>query len=142
MKYWLSTEFPCNDSINNVLSNILYEGKIMYTLHQLLPSTPDSLLFGFTPGQMQWCRNNTAQMWTFLSDKRMWYSTDRLTINKLIKPAPFCSLFTHESPGRAVIWMGYSIIASYMKNNKPSLEALLKDDDYQKILSEAKFRPK
>jgi len=29
MKFWLSTEFPYNDSINNVLTNIMYEGKIM-----------------------------------------------------------------------------------------------------------------
>ena len=142
MKYWISTEFPYNDSINNVLSNILYEGKIMYALHQLLPSTPDSLLFGFTSEQMHWCRNNTAKMWTFLVEKKMLYLTDRLTINKLIGSSPFCSLFARESPGRAVIWLGYSIIASYMKNNKLSLEALLEDDDYQKILREAKFRPK
>jgi len=142
MKFWLTTEFPYNDSINNVLTNILYEGKIMYTLHRFLPSMPDSLMFGYTSGQMRWCRNNTAQMWRELVDKKMLYSTDLRTINKLIGPAPYCSFFTHESPGRAVIWLGYSIVASYMKNNKLSLEALLEDDDYQKILREARFKPK
>jgi len=142
MKSWIYTEFPYNDSINNVLTNILYEGKIMYALHRLLPTTPDSLLFGYTPDQMRWCRNNTAQMWTFLVEKKMLYSTDHFTLNKLIGPAPFCSLFTRESPGRSVIWLGYSIVASYMKNNKLSLEALLEDSDYQKILREAKFKLK
>jgi len=141
MKAWINTEFPFDDYNDNVLANILYEGKVIYALRRLLPATPDSLLFGFTPDQMRWCRNNTAQMWTFMVENRMLYSSDYLTIHKLIGPAPFTSLFTRESPGRSVIWLGYRIIASYMKNNKVSLQELLEDDDYQKILSRAKFKP-
>ena len=142
MKEWVSTDFSYNDSIDNVLTNILYEGKVMYALRQLLPETPDSLLFGFTPDQMRWCRNNTKQMWTFLVEKKMLYATDYLTINKLIGLAPFTSLFTTESPGRAVVWLGYRIIESYMKNNKTvTLEALLLDNDYQQILAKARFKP-
>jgi E3 ubiquitin-protein ligase DOA10 len=80
-------------------------------------------------------------MWSFLAEKKLLYSTDQLTINKLTGPAPFTSLFTSESPGRAVIWLGYRIIESYMRNNKVSLEALLEDNDYQQILAKAKFRP-
>ena len=141
MKAWLYTEFPYNDSIDNVLANILYEGKIMYSLQQLLPQTPDSLIFGYTPDQMRWCRNNTAQMWTFLVERKMLYQTDYFTISKLTGNAPFTSLFTNESPGRAVVWLGCKIIESYMKNNKLTLEALLEDNDYQQILTKAKFRP-
>jgi hypothetical protein len=141
MKEWMSTEFSYNDSIDNVLANILYEGKLMYALHRLLPNMPDSLIFGHTPDQTRWCRNNTAQMWTFLVDKKMLFSTDQLTINKLTGAAPFTSLFTPESPGRAVVWLGYKIIESYMKNNKVSLQALLEENDYQQILAKAKFRP-
>ena len=141
MKAWILTEFPYNDSIDNLLTRILYEGKVMYALRQLLPATPDSLIFGFTPDQMRWCRNNTKEMWTYLVEKKMLYSTDYLTINKLISPAPFTALFTTESPGRAVIWLGYKIIESYAKNNKVKLEVLLNDNDYLQILSKAKFKP-
>jgi len=141
MKAWLYTEFQGNDSIDHVLANILYEGKVMYALHQLLPATPDSVLFGYTPDQMRWCRNNIAQMWTFLVENKLLYTTDHITINKLIGPAPFTSLFTRESPGRAAVWLGYQIIASYIRNNNVSLEALLLDNDYQQILKNAKFRP-
>ena len=141
MKAWIYTEFPYNDSIDNVLANILYEGKVMYALRQLLPEKPDSLIFGYTPDQMRWCRNNTAQMWTFLVENRMLFATDYLTISKLVSPAPFCALFSRESPGRAVIWLGYRIIESYMKHNPIALEALLQDNDYQQILAKAKFKP-
>ena len=141
MKAWIWTEFPYNDSIDNVLANILYEGKVMYALQQLLPETPESLIFGYTPVQMRWCRDNTAQMWTFLVENKLLYSTDYLTISKLISPAPFCSLFTRESPGQAAVWLGYRIISSYMKRNSVTLEALLQDNDYQQILAKARFKP-
>jgi len=142
IKEWVSTDFAYSDSIDNVLSNILYEGKVMYALHQLLPATPDSVLFGYTPDQMRWCRNNTKQMWTFLVERRMLYATDYLTINKLTSPAPFTSLFTPESPGRAVVWLGYKIIESYMKHNKTiTLETLLLDNNYQQILAKSRFKP-
>ncbi len=141
MKAWLCTEFPYDDSIDNILTNILYEGKVIYSLHRLLPNMPDSLMFGYTPDQVRWCQNNTAQMWAFLVEKKLLYATDYLTINKLITPAPFCSLFTRESPGRAVVWLGYQIICSYMKHNRITLEELLQDNDYQQILAKAKFKP-
>ena len=141
MKAWLFTEFPCSDSIDHLLANILYEGKVMYAMRQLLPATPDSLIFGYSPDQIRWCCNNTVQMWTFLVEKKLLYVTDYFTINKLIGPAPFTSLFTQESPGRAAVWLGYQIITSYMRHNKVSLEALLLDNDCQQILARAKFKP-
>ena len=141
MSEWISYQFPFNDSINNVLANILYHGKIKYAVNQLLPATPDSILFGYSPAQMRWCRNNTAQMYTFLIENRLLFSTDQFTINKLVGHAPFTSTFTSESPGRASIWLGYRIIAAYMKREKVSLEEMLLNNDYQQILHKAKFRP-
>jgi hypothetical protein len=141
MKAWLYTEFPLAEANSNVLANILYEGKIMYATQQLIPEIRDSLIFGYTPAQLDWCRNNTAQMWTFLVEKKMLYATDALTVRKLIGPAPFTTLFTRESPGRAAVWLGYQIVAAYMKNNRASLEELLQNTNYQQILAQAKFRP-
>ena len=141
MENWISTEFPFNDSINNLLANIIYKGKIMYALHKLIPEAPDSLIFGFTPNQMRWCYNNTDMMWRHLVENKMLFITDNFAISKLINPAPFSFSSTRESPGRAVTWLGYRIVTSYMKRNKVTLEALLKDDDYQKILEKARFKP-
>ncbi|MDR2037954.1 MAG: hypothetical protein LBQ60_08525 [Bacteroidales bacterium] len=141
MKAWGYTEFPKSDSTDNVLSNILYEGKIAYYVSQVLPQTSDSIIFGYKPEQLNWCINNTQQMWTYLVEKKMLYATDYLIINKLVGPGPFTTLFTRESPGRAAVWLGYKIIQSYMKHNKVSLEELLLNNDYQGILAKAKFRP-
>lgn len=141
VKAWLYTEFPYNDSIDTVLDNIVYEGKIMYALHRLTPETPDSIMLGYTPVQMAWCYENTALMWTFLVEKKMLYMKDDLTLSKLISPAPFSSFFGHESPGRAVAWLGYRIVSAYMKHNRVSLEAMLLNNDSGELLNKARFKP-
>ena len=142
MNAWISTEFPFVNETNDVLNNILYQGKLMYALHKILPHTPDSLLFGFTPDQMRWCQNNTAQMWTFLVENQLLFVSDQFTINKLIGHTPFTSTFTRESPGRAVVWLGFKIIESFMKHEKISLEELMLMEDYQQILQKARFKPR
>ena len=113
----------------------------MYAVQKLLPETPDSLIFGYTSEQIKWCQQNTDLMWTSLVENKLLFSTDDLTISKLINPAPF-SFSTKEAPGRASIWLGNRIVNSYMKRNKGiSIEKLLLDNDYQKILTEAKYKP-
>jgi len=140
MESWISTEFPFNESNSNLLANIIYKGKILYALHKMMPDAPDSLLFKYSPKQMRWVKDNTALMWRHLVDNKMLFTTDKFSINKLINPAPFS--FSRESPGRAVTWIGYRIVTSYMKRNKRvKLEELLKDNDYQKILDKARFKP-
>jgi hypothetical protein len=141
MKAVAYTDFPDTDTVNNVLSNILYEGKIACFVHRMLPDAPDSLILGYTAEQLKWCKNNTRQMWTFLVEKKMLYRTDYLMVSKLVGPAPFTSLFTRESPGRAAVWLGYQIIESYMKHKNLSLEELMNNTDWTGILNEAKFKP-
>lgn len=141
MRGWCYSEFLFNDSSENVLTNILYEGKIIYLLRELFPEKADTILLGYSNAQMKWCNNNLKEMWTYLIERKLVFSTDYMTINKLISPAPFTSLFTRESPGRAAVWVGYKIISSYMKNNDVSLPELMKDQNYQGILEKSGFQP-
>ncbi len=142
MRAWAIGEFPFNDSIDNMVNNMIYEGKLMYFTQKLLPEQPDSLIFGFSPKQMKWCEKNEKQMWTYLIENKMLFITDSFTINKYINDAPFTSGFSQESPGRAVVWMGYRIVDSFMNKNKNiTFQQLMVQRDYQKIFNQSKYRP-
>jgi hypothetical protein len=142
MRAWGNTTFEFKEPANNVLNSMLYEGKMVYFVQKMIPDAHDTLLLGFTPAQLKWCKNNSEQMWTYLVGQTLLFSTSNLTIRKLIGPAPFTSFFTQESPGRAVVWLGYRIVDSYMRNNKDvSLPQLMQETDYQKILRLSKFKP-
>lgn len=127
---------------DNVFSRIIHEGKIKYFERCMLPDTRDTLIFGFTGNQMKFCRNNESQMWKYLVEHDLLYSSDQMVIRKLTGEGPFTSFFTTESPGRAGMWIGYKIVEAYMtRNPSVTLEQLMADPDYQGILERARYNP-
>jgi hypothetical protein len=131
-----------NYSSDNVVTEIIHYGKLKYFEKCMLPDLSDELLFGFTADQMKFCGNNEDQMWTYLVEHDLLFSTDQFTIRKITGEAPFTSFFTNESPGRAGIWIGFRIVESYMKKNPGvSLKDLMNDTNIQSILEKAKYNP-
>jgi hypothetical protein len=142
IKGWLLTQYELPDSITEMLGALMYQGKVMYCTQQLLPDVADTLLFNFSADQMKWCKNNEKQMWTYLVEKQFLFITDVFTINKFLGESPFTKDFTQESPGQAVIWLGWRIISKYMdKNPNVTLEQLMQNNNYQEILASSRYNP-
>lgn len=128
---------------DNVLTEMIHYGKLKYYERCMLPDEKDDLIFGFTPGQMKFCTNNEDQMWQYILEHDLIFSTDQLVIRKLTGEAPFTTYFTNESPGRAAVWIGFRIIESYMmKNPGVSMEELMRETDIQGLLEKARYSPK
>jgi hypothetical protein len=128
--------------VDNVLSEIIHNGKLKYFERCMLPDVSDELIFGFTQNQMKFCRNNEAQMWQYLAEHDLLFNTEQFTIRKLTGEAPFTNFFTKDSPGKAAVWLGFRIVESYMvKNPGISLGDLMKTTDVQGILEKAKYSP-
>ena len=102
-----------------------------------------NLIFGFTTDQMKFCRNNEDQMWQYLIENDLLFSTDQFIISKLTGEAPFTSYFTNESPGRAGVWIGFRIVEAYMMKNPQDngLKDLMNETDVQLMLEKAKYNP-
>jgi len=127
---------------DNVLTELIHRGKLKYFEKCMLPEITNEIIFGFTPDQMKFCKNNESQMWQYLIENDLLFKSDQFTIRKLTGEAPFTSYFTNESPGRAAVWLGFRIIESYMmKNPGINIEELMKDTDVQGILEKAKYSP-
>ena len=69
------------------------------------------------------------------------FSTQQRLIMKYLNDAPFTSGMPVESPGKTVVWTGYQIVKKYMDKTEISLEALMQEQDYHKILRVAGYRP-
>jgi hypothetical protein len=128
---------------DNLLAEMIHYGKLKYYQRCMLPEETDEIIFGFTPDQMKFCRNNENQMWQYLLEHDLLFSTDQFVLRKLTGEAPFTSYFTTESPGRAAVWIGFRIVESYMiKNPGVKLEQLMRETDIQGILEGARYVPK
>jgi len=141
---WAASEWVFDSlkySADNVLSQMIHEGKLRYFQKCMLPDTPDELIFGFNADQLKFCRNNENQMWQYLIENDLLFKTDQFTIRKLTGEAPFTSFFTSESPGKAAVWIGFRIVESYMTKTGILLPDLMTDTDVQSILEKAKYTP-
>jgi hypothetical protein len=142
VRAWIFSEFQFNDSIDNLVNNMIYEGALMYATKKMLPNQPDSLIFGFSPDQMKWCKNNESHMWGYLVEHKQLFSTDDFVINQYVSGAPFTKGFPPESPGKAAVWLGYRIVSRFMDRNKDyTLQQLMSETDYQNILNRARYNP-
>ncbi len=142
---WAASEWDFSAlkySADNLLAEMIHEGKLRYFEKCMLPETPDEIIFGFTPEQMNFCRSNESQMWQYLIENNLLFSTDQFTIRKLTGEAPFTGYFGKESPGRAAVWLGFRIIESYMmKSPAVKLGEMIGNTDVQQIMEHARYSP-
>jgi hypothetical protein len=148
MYAWASTEWefegngPASGNRNNVLNNMIYQGKLLYFVKAMIPDEKNEIIMGFSPDELRWCKMNEQEIWVYLIEHKLLFSTDYMVINKLIKDGPFTSYFTRESPARAAVWTGLQIVEEYMNNNpEVTLNDLMVNTEYQKILSLSKYNP-
>ncbi len=141
-KAWAITQFSETDSSDHtLLSTIIDEGKIIYFAKMLLPDEPDTLIFGLTSQDIEWCKKYEAQMWEYLVEKKHLFSSDFQLIKRYIDPAPFTKDFGQKSPGRAVVWIGYNIVKNYADNTKAHLPKIMFATHAQEILKKSRYKP-
>lgn len=142
LNFWSETEFPFNDSVNNLIANMIYQGRALYFTKQMLKDSHDSLALGFSFNELRYLRESEKSMWAFLVDHKLLFNTDRFTINKFILDGPFTTDFGRNSPAKAAVWIGYRITEAYMnRNTEISLQSLMMKRDYMEILNGSAYNP-
>jgi len=137
--------FPESDSSKTLLSKMIYNGKILYFMDQILPEVPDSTKIGYTNAQLNWCNQFKATIWGYFLDENLLYESDFNKIQKYLGPAPFTTGLgeNNESSPQLGVWTGWQIVKAYMeKNPHITLSELMYDQDAQKILNDSRYRPK
>ena len=142
MHAWATQLYPYNDSVDNVLSRMIYNGQLAWFVGAMFPDFEEQLIMGFSEEQMRWCGNNEEQMWTHLVEEKLLFSTDPMNIRKLVEDAPHTPFYTSESPGRAAVWQGWQIVSAYAGHNpKLSVHQVMSQRNYQELLRLSKYNP-
>jgi len=127
---------------NTLLDRMISAGKLMYYLDMVLPNSADSLKICFTSDQLKWCNDNEENIWAFLIDNDLLFSTDYKSQSKLMMDGPFTSGFSKRSPARIGVWIGWQIVSDYMENNpKTDINKLLNISDSQTLLHDSGYKP-
>lgn len=142
MYAWAFQENEYKGVTDNLVSGMIYQGKLLYFVDAMIPDGPDSLKIGFTKEQLEWCRTHEPGMWSYLIENKSLFSGDRMETVRFINSAPFTTPFGQKSPGRTGVWIGWQIVKSFMKKNPEiTLKELMEENDYHKILNESGYSP-
>jgi len=137
--------FPERDNDRTLLDKMVYNGKIMYFLDEVLPDVPDTVKIGYTGKQLQWATQFKGNIWGYFMEQNLLYESDFNRIQTYLNEAPFTPGLgeKNESAPRLGIWTGWQIVKAYMdKHPGMTIAQLMAETDAQKILNESKYRPK
>lgn len=142
MRAWCTAEFPYSDSVNTVLSNMIYQGRTQYFLNAMLPDVNDTLKWGYKYSQWGWANEYEKNIWEYLISEEILFSTDFMDIKTYTGEAPFTTPFQTKSAPRAGTFIGYKIVEAYTENNPQiTLNELMKITNYMEIYNNSYYQP-
>jgi gliding motility-associated lipoprotein GldB len=134
------------DENRTLLSKMIFQGKVLYFLDQVLPENmADSTKIGYTQQQLDWAQNFEGDIWAYFLENNFLYETDYQKIQVFLSEGPFTPGLgeNRDSAPKLGVWMGWQIVRKYMKTHPDiTLQQLMADNDAQKILNQSKYKPK
>lgn len=138
--------FKERDEDQNLLAKMIYQGKTLYFMDQVLPeNTPDSIKIGYTNQQMNWIQQYEGNVWGYFLEKNLLFESDYQKIQVYVSDGPFTPGLGEKrsSAPKLGVWIGWQIVKKYMAENPDvTLQQLMAEPDPQKILSKSKYKPK
>lgn len=137
---WLMSEFPFAGKENVLLEWMVYEGKIKHLVGQAMPESTEAGLMGYSEAEYNWCKENEAEIWKAIVERKHLYTPDQMTTAKYFENAP-STFLTNEAPGDLGKWIGWQIVKQYVKATNASPGQLMQNANAQEILTAAKYKP-
>jgi len=137
---WLVNNVIENQSGDSFLSNLLYWGKILYTMQAMMPNEKKSDIIKYTDLEYEWAEVSEYDIWQFIVEQEWIYSKDIKLIIRYFKEGP-TTVGLDGSPARIGQFLGWKIVQSYMeKNPEVSIIDLIAEKNESKILKA--YKPK
>lgn len=142
LNFYIMQHLPYTSKTTRLLDYMIFRGKQMYLLSQLLPKADDCEVIGYTAEQWDWCEQYEQAIWHRIMDKRDLFKTEQMVLTSYLNDGPFTAEISQEAPGRIGIWVGWRIVDSYMRHNlEISIQQLMQEPDAQKILEQSYYKP-
>jgi hypothetical protein len=129
------------DNDVSLLSDMIWYGKGYVFTKTILPSVPDSLLFGYTQQEIAETNAFQKQVWEHFIDKKLLFNKEELTKNKYLGERPKTPEIGPACPGSIGRWLGWRIVEQYWKQNpKLTLSKLMTNPDFNQLFLKSGYR--
>lgn len=143
VKGWAAFKFGHYYERKDLLSELIFYGKLMYTAEALAPEIPDSIMMSWSTSQMKWAEGHEWNTWKALANEKVMYQSKGFEIAKWFADGPFTGAIgiPQDSPPQLGVWIGWKIVRDFMSAHPEMTPAMLWEaKENQKILSA--FKPK
>jgi hypothetical protein len=139
----MANQIPISyESENVLLDQMIEKGKVMYFIDAMIPEAHDTIKIGYSNAQLEWCWANENNLWAFIIENDLLFSSDYEKTHKLIIDGPFTSFFPEGSPARTGWWIGWQIVRHFMDNNPDvNLPQLMEDLTPRQVLDNSGYNP-
>ncbi len=141
MEVWFNEFFQRFLGGRDLLSQIIYKGKMMYFLDEMLPNVKMEDKFRFTIQQMAWAEKNEYSIWEYFIEEDLLFSKKENEFRSFVNYAPFAKGMPNEAPARIAYFIGYKMVKKYMSNNKIDIEELMYLTDSREFLRKSEYKP-
>lgn len=130
---------------STLIDDMVRAGIIRYFQLAVMNNPKPENLLGYTKEQLQFCRDNEANIWLYFVQKQLLFDSSIDTKRRFVFDAPFSKFYTDidsNTPGRIAEWVGLQIVTSYMEDHKDvTLPELLAMEDYRFIFRDSGYKP-
>jgi hypothetical protein len=139
---FLMATFPMNAKTDDLISWMIYHGKIAFLSQMLLPELDEALILGYTNKQAAYNSENESRIWAHFVDKQLFYSKDFNDQVNYINDGPFTPGFTKDTPPRMGVWLGLQLVKKYMdQNRKITIPDLMRNNDMHAVFKQSGYKP-
>lgn len=141
IEVWVNEYFQKYIGGRDLLSQLIYKGKVMYCIDKMLPNYKLEDKFRFTETQMEWVEENESEIWEYLINQDLLFSKKESEFRSFVNYAPFAKGMPKDAPGRVAYYVGYKMVSEYMENNELDIEELMYLTNSRDFLKQSKYKP-
>jgi len=128
---------------HTLLSDMIWYGKGYVFTKKILPSLPDSLLFGYTTKELEETQAFQTEVWEHFIDNSLLFKKEEYIKAKYIGERPKTPEIGPACPGSIGRWLGWRIVDIYInQNSKVNLPKLMANKEANKIFLASGYRGK
>ncbi len=140
IKGWLLVNCYQPKVAENLISYMMYYGKVYYLTEAALAPIADSVLFSYTAKQMDWCYKQEENIWKEVVKNDLVYSTADKELRRFTQDGPFTGGFPQDGAPMVGVYLGWKMVADYMAKHPDTKPAELMKVSPTEILKAYKPR--
>lgn len=124
-----------------MLADMIYYGKGYVFTKAMMPEVADSLLIGYSDGQLTETYNAQDLVWAHFIDKQLLYETRPDVKARYMNERPFTAEIGARCPGAIGRWVGWRMVGRYFdKQTNPGITDLMANTDVKKLFQESGYK--